>query len=403
MGSADRAIAAAPKHAGAHALRAIAYEQLGDKENALHDLRVAAAIDQDRFQEPYEKARAGQRLFDPSRDDSWFLLEAIVPPARPSGSRSAGTAVRGVAGALIGVLLLAAGGIVLRRYLHRLSAEERRKMESTLKQAVQGQVLPKVRAETAPPPPTLDEPLYEKAVIAKKYKLLQRTAIDGEVQVWKAFDKTLARSVVIKRFPTEGRSPESRSRLVEQIKSTAALHHPNIVDIFEILDRDSGLLVVYEYASGKTLRRVLEELGPLQLKQAREILIPVCRALEHAFRHGLNHGGLSPERIVLTQQGYVKVSDFVAARLLGATDDVYLAPEARGQGIPVKASDIYSIGACFFEMLTGRRAMNAEETASAGLPLAVRMLLVQLMEADAATRLASPIGVIQALQELPDQ
>ncbi|MFC1679047.1 tetratricopeptide repeat protein, partial [Elusimicrobiota bacterium] len=83
--SAESALEASPQNAAAHVLSAIAYEQMGEEGRKLNHLSIAAAQDPVRFNEHLQKAKAGERLFDPSVEDSWFLLEAVVASRERTG------------------------------------------------------------------------------------------------------------------------------------------------------------------------------------------------------------------------------------------------------------------------------------------------------------------------------
>ncbi|MFA5028865.1 MAG: serine/threonine-protein kinase, partial [Candidatus Methylomirabilota bacterium] len=187
------------------------------------------------------------------------------------------------------------------------------------------------------------------------------------------------------------------SRRHEEARSAAGLHHLNVVDMYEVLDLPTGLYVVYEYNPGKSLRHILQEKGKLSLVQVRDILIPVCKALEHAHHREIVHGGLSPERIHVTNQRYVQVSDFVLARTTGTGSEPYAAPEAK-RGEPRTVSDIYSMGMCFFEMLTGELP---NQSAYEPDPV-IAPIIEKALDLDYRSRLSSAREFLALLQRLPD-
>ncbi|PCI38796.1 MAG: hypothetical protein COB53_04255 [Elusimicrobia bacterium] len=350
--AADKALGINPENAEAYALRAIASEALGDEQSKMAALRQAARINPTRFEGLLKEAQRGMRLFDPSTADSWHLLDALAEEQTPSTGPSRKNVALFILALLVFGIPLGAGMALYRR----LSPEQQRKAVSWWRTASRGQVLPQIGTSSIDrirkPEGASIVSLEPGLRIADKYKLVRRLGVDGTVEVWKAHDTVLDRPVLMKRLYESRTNSEEWNRRLADSKKAAALHHPNITDLYEILDMPIGLYVVYEYPSGKTVRDVIDGVGPIPLLQAIDILIPVCRALQHAHHREIVHGGLSPERIVLTRQGYIKVTDFVVARTTASGAEAYVAPEAK-RGDPTRASDIYSLGACLHELLTG--------------------------------------------------
>jgi tRNA A-37 threonylcarbamoyl transferase component Bud32 len=394
--AADKALAANPRDADALALRAIASEQLGDEAAKMAALEEAARLNPKRFSTLLEQARGGMTLFDPSAADSWHLLGALAEtPGRPFDGLPLERLV------WIGLALVAFAVPVFAgaSFYRRLSPDQQRTLASWWTKNVQGQAMPRL----ATTPVTVRRPDGPSIVklepglrIADKYKLVRKIGMDGTVQVWKALDKVLDRPVLIKRlYERRTESGEWELRLAEA-KKAATLHHPNVVDLYEILDMPIGLFVVYEYPSGKTLRDILREVGTLPAPQAIEILIPVCRALQHAHHRGIVHGALSPDRIVLTRQGYVKVTDFVLARTTASDAGACVAPEAK-RGDPTRASDIYSLGASLHEIVTGAPPGEDGEQEPDALTEAV---IGRALDLDSRTRIQSARVYQKELEEL---
>ncbi len=350
--SAEKALSENPKDADAHALRAIASEALGDEAAKLASLEKAAELNPKRFDTLLAQVRKGMTLFDPSAEDSWHLLEALSHDEKPPESFSGKDIALTILALLVFGVPLTAGMTLYKR----LSPEQQRRAVSWWRATSKGQILPNITAHSAAhvrkPDGASIVALEPGLRIADKYKLIRRLGVDGTVGVWKALDCVLDRPVLLKRlYESRSESGEWGQRLADA-KKAAGLHHPNIADLYEILDMPIGLFVVYEYPSGKTLREVINSVGPIPLLQAIDILIPICRALQHAHHRDIVHGGISPERIVLTRQGYIKVTDFILARTTASGGEAYVAPEAK-RGDPSLTSDIYSLGACLHEMLTG--------------------------------------------------
>ncbi|MBI3297718.1 MAG: protein kinase [Elusimicrobia bacterium] len=392
--AAGKAVAVQPKNATVHMLRAMAREQLGDRSGALHDAHNAARLAPDLYAARVAAAAAGAALFDPSSAESWGLLRQMSPPPPPDRD--------GLWTALLVLLSLGAAGAAGHAawtLWKDMPPEQQRRLLGVWHKAVTGQSLPTLRpaasAPTATPPPRREVSLKAGRRIGEKFDLVRPIGRDGTVEIWKARDATLDRDVLLKRLYSGPSSAELDLRRADALQA-AGLHHPNIVELYEIVELPEGLFVVYEYASGKSLRQVLAEKTTLSLRAARDVMVPVCRALEHAHRRGLAHGGLAPERIVLTRQGYVKVMDFVLARTMGAGAQDYAAPEAK-RGAPTPASDVYSLGICLHEILSGGLPGNIDWTPPPGFD----ELLERSLDLDARTRLASARAFLDALKAVP--
>ncbi|MDE2292206.1 MAG: serine/threonine protein kinase, partial [Elusimicrobia bacterium] len=275
-----------------------------------------------------------------------------------------------------------------------LPAETRRGVEGAVRRAATGEALPAVsqqlRASTPMPSPAGKS--LKPGDRVGSYEISRVVGRDGTVAVWKGRDTALERDVLIKRLYAGRDSGELALRRADA-RTAAPLHHPNIAELFDILELPEGLFAVYEYASGKPLRAVLEEKGSLSLRQARDVLVPVCRALEHAHHRGVVHGGLSPERVVLTRSGYIKVTDFVLARTTAAGGEAYAAPEVK-RGVPTKSSDVYALGVMLHEILAGFRPGEGEWEP----PPMMADLLERSLDLDARTRLESAISFMTLLQ-----
>ncbi|MFH2204303.1 MAG: protein kinase [Elusimicrobiota bacterium] len=401
--SATYATALAPHNADAFFLLALAHEQSGDKELRMQNLRIAAKLDPARFLR-YLKYADSRDLFD-AEGSSWKLLRDEEAPAAATAQGGSGTnALFMILGALLGVALMAAIVMLTRR--RKDPKQTKLDAFGTVAKRLRSwteNVAPKQKTETkttiisrTPLPPLK---LRRNMTIAEKYDLIRFMGYDGTVEIWKAQDQTLGRAALIKRLyaGSKAQPAEERARRLDEARAAAKLRHPNIVDLYEILDIASGLYIVYGYTPGKSVHSILEEVGEFPVGQVRDILIPVCRALEHAHHHGIAHGGLSPERIIVTNKGYIKVSDFVLARTTGEGAERYAAPEAkRGETTPI--SDIYSLGLCCYEMLTGELPHIGGREPDPRLTV----LLERALDLDHRTRMPDVKDFLRMLEQLPD-
>jgi serine/threonine-protein kinase len=201
-----------------------------------------------------------------------------------------------------------------------------------------------------------EEPLPsapEDALLAGKYELLRVIGKGAMADVWEAEDRSLARRVAVKKITSQ------KARPIEEARTLASLRHPNILSIYEVLDIPEGLYLVFEFVPGKTLQQLLVEEHRLELERAKSVLLPVCAALAAAHDRCIVHRDLKPANIMISDGGNIKVMDFGIAQRIGTSHSgegtpAYMAPEAEeGQVSP--ACDVYSLGVCLYEALSGER------------------------------------------------
>lgn len=197
------------------------------------------------------------------------------------------------------------------------------------------------------------------------YNLLERLEPAGPGDLYRARDTRAGRTVTIRLLPPEYAADDaSRASMLETARGLAGLSHPNVITLFEAGEHDGRIYLAFEYLKGQSLRA---EMGgrPMNVRRAAEVAIQIADAVADAHAAGFIHGGLSPDTIVITAKGNTKIPAFeLAARggfvhTGGDPADVrlhdYDSPEeARGQAADER-SDIYSVGAVLFEMLTTRR------------------------------------------------
>src|ERR1700730_9068289 len=198
-------------------------------------------------------------------------------------------------------------------------------------------------------------------------------------QVYRARDQSLGRDVAVKVLPEELASDRDRLRRFEQeARAAAALNHPNILAVyrFSTTEKHAPYLIT-ELLQGQTLRERLQQ-GEVPVRKAVEYALQTARGLAAAHDRGIVHRDLKPENLFLTRDGVLKILDFGLAKLiipesigsqsittvsftevgvvLGTVG--YMSPEqVRGQGLDHR-SDIFSMGAILYEMLSGNRAFH---------------------------------------------
>lgn len=338
LADSNRSLELNPSNPYAYANRGFAYEQLGDPSAMMRDLGKAAEMDP-RLGADYHQAAAAYGA--PAREVP--STDAGRTPARLPLPRDHFLVI--LISSLSGGLLVALG--LLQVFGPQLAARMAQRRGSTLE---------------------------IRAAIDRDYILGRPLGQGGMGVVYAAVDRNLGRKVAIKMLQDGSRlNDQAREHLLQEARTVADLHHPNIVNIHSIVSDDNGLSLVFEFLSGQTLYETLLDKGKLSLSEAKSVIAPVCAALGFAHQHNVVHRDLKPGNIMLTPEGQVKVMDFGISRRvkdqarggrIGAggyavTNSVlgtpyYMAPEQEC-GVVRPESDIYSLGTCFYEMLTGRR------------------------------------------------
>jgi serine/threonine-protein kinase len=168
--------------------------------------------------------------------------------------------------------------------------------------------------------------------------------------------------------------PEEVERFEREAISAAKLDHPNIVRIHDVDEENGRPYIVMEYVDGEDLEDRLQRESPLPVRDAARIAREVARALDHAHAAGVIHRDVTPGNVLLARDGRVKITDFGLAtgdNLVAVNEDgsvlgtpFYVSPE-QAQGQPVDArSDLYSLGACLFVMITGSRPFDGKDAIS---------------------------------------
>jgi len=201
-------------------------------------------------------------------------------------------------------------------------------------------------------------------VLLDRYEVGPLLGAGGMAEVYEGRDRLLARRVAIKVLLSQyARDQSFLLRFKREAQAAASLSHPNVVGVFDTGSEDGTNFIVMEFVDGRTLKDVVRQEGPLYPDRAAEICADVSAALMAAHARGLIHRDIKPGNVMLTPDGKVKVMDFGIARattsetitqtaaVIGTAQ--YISPEqAQGQTVDYR-SDLYSLGCCLFEMLTG--------------------------------------------------
>jgi TonB family protein len=223
-----------------------------------------------------------------------------------------------------------------------------------------------------------------------QYTLQEKIAIGGMAEVWKArmsgvegFQKTVA---IKKILPHMGDNADFVSMFIDEAKLAAQLSHPNIIHIYDLGKIGRDFYIAMEYVEGKDLRSILNTAKrrtmPLPLGLSLLIAARLAAALDYAHRKrdfddrelGLVHRDVSPQNVLITFEGDIKLCDFGIAKAVSKANQTqmgalkgklqYMSPEqAWGKTVDAR-SDIFSLGAILFEMLTGERLFPGDSEMS---------------------------------------
>jgi serine/threonine protein kinase/Flp pilus assembly protein TadD len=215
-----------------------------------------------------------------------------------------------------------------------------------------------------------------------RYKILSLIGKGGMGEVYLANDTELDRTVAVKILPPAVASDQQRlQRFVQEAKSASALNHPHIITIYEIGSTGDSKFIATEFIDGETLRERMNH--GLRLLDVLEFSSQIASALVAAHTAGIVHRDIKPENVMVRKDGYVKVLDFGLAKLTEAKDSTtdteaptramvntgagtvmgtatYMSPE-QAKGVRIdERTDIWSLGALLYEMITGHVPFKGE-------------------------------------------
>lgn len=240
------------------------------------------------------------------------------------------------------------------------------------------------------------------------YQVIRQLGAGGMGVVWLAEDTRLNRNVALKTVKSaDADTTEGRQRLMREARAAAALNHPHIATVHDVLDVDGQVVVVFEYVEGETLSAKLAR-GPLPVSEAVEIAWQLADALAAAHAQGIIHRDLKPSNVVIGADARAKVLDFGIARMVPAGADYsasvpgtlggglvgtpgYAAPEQYLSRNVDGRADLYALGVIVFEMVAGRRPFPGNDAVA---------LATSILRDDAPKLSATGTSVPPALEKL---
>ena len=204
------------------------------------------------------------------------------------------------------------------------------------------------------------------------YRITEKLGEGGMGVVYKAEDTKLKRPVALKFLaPHLLRDEEGRKRFHREAMAAAALDHPNVCTVYEIDEADGRTFIVMAFLEGQPLSQKIAD-GPLKLPEALSIAIQMADGLEAAHEKNVVHRDIKPDNVMLLagSRGLVKIMDFGLAQLAGSSKltregttlgtPTYMSPE-QALGEPTdRRSDVWGLGATFYEMVAGRPPFQGE-------------------------------------------
>ena len=266
----------------------------------------------------------------------------------------------------------------------------------------------------------IDEPASANETVGP-YRVLEEIGRGGMAVVYKAEDPRLGRFVALKFLsPNLTSGYQGKQRMISEARAASRLDHPNICTIYDIGETPDGrLYLAMAYYEGRTLAdRLLG--GPLPAEEALAITAQIARAIGHAHEAGVIHRDIKPSNVLLTSRGEVKVLDFGLAKqgALSITEPgirlgtvYYASPEqARGKEVDAR-TDLWSLGATLYEMLTGRPPFPGEDPVAVlykivhedppplgpGVPARVARIVRKLLAKNPGARYASAGDLLRDL------
>ncbi|MFC2171481.1 protein kinase [Acidobacteriota bacterium] len=196
-------------------------------------------------------------------------------------------------------------------------------------------------------------------ILKNRYEVNERVATEYGPELFRCWDRDMARSLQVERMGLKPEDESSVRRSIDDARSASKLVHTNIVMIYDVFEEKEAAYICKEAITGKTLRLIIQE-GGISTARFNDVALQMTQALDYAHREGVLHRNLNPDNIFITEAGTVKIDGFGHEKGLGELSHAgsgtvlassYAAPE-QFKGMPLdKRSDIFSLGACLYELV----------------------------------------------------
>ena len=265
-------------------------------------------------------------------------------------------------------------------------------------------------------------------IIANRYRLADEIGRGAMGIVYHAHDALLERDVAFKQLaPRLAHDPEFTERFMREARALARLSHPNIVQVFDFINDDSGVWIAMELVNGEELEHKLEQGTSLAIKTCIDLGIQLSNAMGYAHDNGVIHRDFKPANVLVLTNGDTKIMDFGLARIAqsGGYTQVgtvmgsaaYMSPEQASGKAAAPATDIYAFGVTLYRMATGKLPFNGDAQSivaqhlsqtpvtpqhrNAGIPDELNKLILQMLAKAPGERPSSMLEIMQQLQRIP--
>ena len=238
--------------------------------------------------------------------------------------------------------------------------------QSTISSGVTGDGDDSIQINATPNDKAAIDPQARVGTFVGKYRITKVIGSGGMGVVYAAHDSIISREVAIKFLSGKAAGDDTAlKRFVQEARAVGQLNHPNVVGLFDVDQTDGTWYLVMELVDGGTASDLLESKTTISWQRATRIIADACRGLVAAHTKGLIHRDIKPDNIMITADGTAKISDFGLAKIQDSAAPTltqinqvlgtphYMSPEQCRSSAVDARSDLYSLGATYFDLLTG--------------------------------------------------
>lgn len=245
-----------------------------------------------------------------------------------------------------------------------------------------------------------------------RYLVSREIGRGGMGRVYEAHDPFIDRRVAIKVCRSEDNAPEPfQTNFFHEARAAGKMIHPHIVSLYDAMVEPGRCYLVMEYVDGPTLKEFCRRENLLPIDHAMRIILQCAKGLDYAHRSGVVHRDIKPSNIMVARSGGAKITDFGIAVVAGASEarqpgclrasTFYTAPELLKGDNAVSQADLFSLGAVFYELITGTRPFEGQDELSTFYKLAYEQPRpIKTLRSDIPESLERIIG--RALEKKPE-
>jgi serine/threonine protein kinase len=266
---------------------------------------------------------------------------------------------------------------------------------------------------------------------ARRYEIVEKLGTGGMGSVYRVEDTKIREDVALKLIrPDIAADKKTIERFSNELKLARKIRHKNVCQMFDLGEAEGTHYITMEYISGEDLKSFIKRAAPVSIERAMSITKQVCEGLAEAHKLGIVHRDLKPSNIMIDKAGNARIMDFGIAHsvkgeaitgedvVIGTPD--YMSPEQVGEKEVDQRSDIYSLGAVLFEMLTGERPFKGDTSLSVAMkhkseappnpkwlndqiPDRLSRLVLMCLEKDKERRYQSAEDLLSALDNIEEK